>query len=103
MNDESAPRAGQRVVRRRAVFYVAGYDPRGPLWYHGIYRREGARQAELSGMRFAVSRREKTSSDVVTWKVEAETGGVETATDYHFLRWDDVVRQYWPRGRGSPG
>jgi pimeloyl-ACP methyl ester carboxylesterase len=103
MNEERAPREGQRVVRRRAVFYVAGYDPRGPLWYHGIYRREGAKQAELSGMRFAVSRREKTSDDVVTWKVAAEaggveTGGVETATDYHFLRWDDVVRQYWPRG-----
>jgi pimeloyl-ACP methyl ester carboxylesterase len=81
------------------VFYVSGYDPRGPLWYHGIYRREAARQSELSGLRIAVSRRDRGKSDIVTWKVDAETAGIETATDYSFLRWDDIVRSYWPRGR----
>jgi hypothetical protein len=80
------------------VFYVSGYDPRGPLWYHGIYRREAAKQAELSGMRIAVSRRDKSASDIATWRIEAETGGIETATEYDFLRWDDIVRGYWPRG-----
>jgi hypothetical protein len=98
MNEQRVPRAGQRVVRRRKVFYVSGYDPRGPLWYHGIYRREAAKQAALSGMRIAVSRRDRSASEVATWKVEAETDGIETVTDYHFLRWDDVVRSYWPRG-----
>jgi hypothetical protein len=98
MTEQSAPQPGRRIVRRRKVFYVSGYDPRGPVWYHGIYRREAARQAELSGMRIAVSRRDKTTNDIATWQVEAETGGIETATDYHFLRWDDIVRSYWPRG-----
>ena len=98
MSEQEPPRPGSRVVRRRKVFYVSGYDPRGPLWYHGIYRREAARQAELSGMAIAVSRRDRSSSDVATWRIEAETGGIETATEYDFLRWDDIVRGYWPRG-----
>jgi pimeloyl-ACP methyl ester carboxylesterase len=98
MTEHQGAQPGRRIVRRRKVFYVSGYDPRGPLWYHGIYRRNAARQAELSGMRIEVSRREKSGGDVVTWKIDAETDGIETATDYSFLRWDDIVRSYWPRG-----
>lgn len=98
MTEQAAPQPGSRVVRRRKVFYVSGYDPRGPLWYHGIYRREAAKQAELSGMAIAVSRRDRSSSEVASWRLEAESGGIATRTDYHFLRWDDIVRSYWPRG-----
>ena len=98
MTEHGAPQPGRRIVRRRKVFYVSGYDPRGPLWYHGIYRREGEKQARLSGMSIAVSRREKLANDVVSWNVDAETGGIATTTDYSFLRWDDIVRSYWPRG-----
>lgn len=98
MNHSPPPQYGPRTVRRRIVFYVHGFDPRGPAWYNGTYRRNAARQAELTGMRISVSDRQKRSGELTAWGVDAETGGVVTSTDYHFLRWDDIVRCYWPRG-----
>ena len=38
---------GAAAVKRRAVFYIEGYDPRGPSHYHGLYRDEAAKQAKL--------------------------------------------------------
>ena len=36
-------------VRRRRVFYVAGFDPASPRKYHGIFTTESARQSALTG------------------------------------------------------
>ena len=98
MNHAPPQHYGPRTVRRRTVFYVAGFDPRGPAWYHGTYRRNAARQAELTGMGISVSDRQKLGGEVTAWTVDAETAGMKTHTDYVFLRWDDIVRCYWPRG-----
>ena len=52
-------------------------------------------------MRILVSDRQKRGGDIAAWTVNAESGGVATSTEYVFLRWDDIVRRYWPRG--TPG
>ena len=44
-------------VRRRTVFYVAGFDPKGPAFYHDIYRREAPLQAAINGMQITVGER----------------------------------------------
>lgn len=89
---------GRRTVGRRTVFFISGFDPRGPAWYHGTYRREAERQSRLSGTHIAVGDRIRRGPEITAWSVAAETDGVETATDYVLLRWDDIVRRYWPRG-----
>lgn len=86
------------VVRKRLVYYVSGFDPRGPSWYYGTYRRDAPKQAALSGMAFEVGRRETPHPNVTAWTVKARAGDEATETRYNFLRWDDVVRGHWPRG-----
>ena len=35
---------------RRTVFYIEGFDPRGPSHYYSIYRDEAAKQARVNGL-----------------------------------------------------
>ena len=90
--------ADKPTVHRRTVFYVAGFDPKGPAYYHDIYRHEAPRQAATSGMQISVGERTRRDNLHAAWRIEAVEDGVEVETDYIFLRWDDIVRQNWPRG-----
>lgn len=84
-------------VRRRCVLYLSGFDPKGAAHYHALYRDESAKQALTTGFEVAVGPRCKNAQGNPTWDVRAEDDGVVVETDYEFLRWDDVVRQHWPR------
>ena len=90
-------------VRRRCVFYISGFDPKGAAHYHALYRDEAAKQAQVSGMSVEVGRRKKTAEGNAFWQVTAHnTEGPEDPDDpvetrYEFLRWDDIVREHWPR------
>ena len=42
---------------RRRVLYIPGYDPIPPRRYRELYRREGARQAAISGYRLGFGAR----------------------------------------------
>ena len=85
--------AAAGTVSRRTVFYIPGFDPRGPVHYHGLYRSEGTKQAAVNGLLPAVSKRQTVDAVEARWTVEA--GGVET--DYRFLRYEDIIRAQWPR------
>lgn len=84
-------------VRKRHVYYLSGFDPKGPSYYRELYDTEAARQAAVTGMRIDVGKRERTSREVNRWRVQAETGGHAVDTCYEFLRWDDITRRHWPR------
>jgi hypothetical protein len=84
-------------VRRRCVFYVSGFDPKGARHYHGLYRDESARQAPVSGFAAQVGPRRKLEDGNSAWPVRAMDDGVEVETHYEFMRWDDVVSRHWPR------
>jgi pimeloyl-ACP methyl ester carboxylesterase len=88
-----------RPVRKRCVFYLSGFDPKGAAYYHALYRDEAARQAEVSGRQIIVGRRQKGAEGNAFWDIStaAPEGAVETR--YEFLRWDDIVRQHWPRSQ----
>jgi hypothetical protein len=43
-----------RIVRRRRVFYIPGYDPIHPRRYRELYRKEGAEQSAISGYAVAL-------------------------------------------------
>jgi hypothetical protein len=88
-----------RPVRKRCVFYLSGFDPKGAAHYHALYRDEAAAQAKVSGLEVAVGRRQKTAEGNAFWDVAATPAEGAVETRYEFLRWDDIVRQHWPRSQ----
>ena len=91
-------------VRRRAVFFISGFDPKGAAHYHRAYRTEAPRQGTTNGWQYEVGPREKRGEQVQGWGVKASLppdGGspvAEVAVDMEFLVWDDIVRSQWPKG-----
>lgn len=87
-----------QLVKRRKVFYISGFDPKGAGGYYDLYLDEAARQAALSGMTINVGRRQRKGRLVAEWHIAAREDGHEVTTDYSFLKWDDIIRAHWPRG-----
>ena len=82
-----------RQVLRRTVFYISGFDPRGPLHYHRLYSVEAAKQSAVNGHATTVSKRRNEGSLQSLWTVETGT----TTTQIRFLRYEDIVRKQWPK------
>ncbi len=101
--------AAAAPVRRRLVCYFSGFDPQGPGHYHQLFKDEATKQAQVSGYVLEVGARKKVSSDIVAWEVRGEfadvaddaggRGHAVVETRVEFLRWDDLIRAHWPRGR----
>jgi hypothetical protein len=77
-----------RIVRRRRVFYVPGYDPMPPRRYRELYRREGPEQARISGYGL----RSRRPAEPTGWRVEAVIDGLRVETEIEVLVWSDLVR-----------
>lgn len=87
---------GQSAVRRRKVYYVSGFDPRGAGFYHRLYREEAARQSvHHGGATVDVGARSRKGPHVSAWNVTSRWEGQDVSTDYQFLHWDDLVRAQW--------
>lgn len=82
----------QTGVRHRHVFYVPGYDPFPTRRYRELYRREGSRQAEISGYSLSIKGRAGQPS----WAVSAEIDGQTTSAHVEVLEWSDLVRASMP-------
>ncbi len=78
-------------MRRRRVIYIPGYDPAHSRKYRELYRREGARQAALSGYTLGV--RAVQGADVFAWDVDAEIEGETVHTRVEALVWSDIVKR----------
>lgn len=78
---------------RRTVFYIEGFDPRGPSHYYSIYRDEAAKQARVNGLTVTVGPRRKIDPVSSGWTVSS----AEAETRYVFLRYDDIIRAHWPK------
>lgn len=83
---------------RRLVFHLHGFDPRGPAFYHALYREEAAKQALVTGQRLRVGPRRTAGAHTALWTVEDEGAAAPAVTDFELQRWDDIVRRHWPRG-----
>ena len=88
------------TVRRRHVLFVAGFDPKGASYYHGLYQRESALQAALVAWTYEVGPRKRLASDNDAWQVRAigKDSQPDVNTTVEHLRWDDLVRREWPQG-----
>jgi len=78
-------------VRRRRVFYIPGYDPIHSRRYRELYRKEGGRQAEISG--YSLDLKGKPSgSGPYGWYVQSQMDGARIDVDVDVLVWSDIVR-----------
>ncbi|MEK8045598.1 hypothetical protein [Ideonella margarita] len=99
-----APDVAAAPVRRRLVCYFSGFDPQGPGHYHQLFKDEAAKQSQVSGYALEVGPRKKVTADIVAWEVRGEfpddaCSAAVVDTRVEFLRWDDLIRAHWPRGR----
>jgi hypothetical protein len=85
------------AVRRRHVFFLSGFDPKGAGWYHALYARHAAAQGGVSAQCYEVGPRRRGADGNATWTVRHGTGAGAVETTYEYVRWDDLVRAHWPR------
>ena len=110
-NADASPLAGPAPVRRRRCFYISGFDPQGPAHYHRMQVEEGAKCALLGGYPLEVSGRDRVGPQTARWWLRRQAGGATSQeplseaasieTEVRFLRWDDIIRQHWPRSRAE--
>jgi pimeloyl-ACP methyl ester carboxylesterase len=80
------------MIRRRHVFYIAGYDPQGVPGYYRLFRRELARFQKLWPVGAWLSEPEIDASGIsARWRVDTSGPNWRVETTYEFLRWDDIV------------
>ncbi|MCK0148918.1 hypothetical protein MWU54_02695 [Marivita sp. S6314] len=82
--------ASSQHVRRRKVFYIPGYDPFPPRRYRELYRKEGAKQAEISGYGLRVSA--QPQDDGYGWQASGSFDDTRVEADFEVLIWSDIVR-----------
>jgi hypothetical protein len=92
---DHSPHTAIGGVKRRLVFYFSGFDPRGPSHYHTLYGEQAKLHAPLNGLNLEVGKRRRSGKLASAWTITSNGG--ETVTDYEFLRWDDIIRNRWPK------
>ncbi len=89
---------GPGRVRRRKLYYVAGFDPASPKKYHRMFVAESALQGALTGARYEVGELRQIDPVTSGWSVCAQApDGSAVEVDYRFLHWFDLVRTAWPK------
>lgn len=94
---------GAGVVRRRHVFFIAGFDPKSERWYHALVRSQARRQAAVNGMTIEVDKARRAAAPHATaWAMRGQgpQGADPVDTTFELLQWDDIVRSHWSP---SPG
>ncbi|HSI57034.1 MAG TPA: hypothetical protein VLA16_05735 [Ideonella sp.] len=82
----------------RQVFFLGGFDPKSPRYYHRLYRGAVAGRPAAQGERVSLTARRDAGPLLAEWDVRWESAGGETlATRYAVLRWDDIVLRHWAR------
>lgn len=85
-------------VRRRHVFYVQGYDPRGSAWYQRLFRTGYRRYCALYHLQGVVQNcNTRRRGNARTWSTVTQGRGFEVETIYQFLQWDDIIRRDFAR------
>ncbi|MDQ7046266.1 MAG: hypothetical protein Q9M39_01040 [Sulfurovum sp.] len=84
-------------VKKREVFYLSGYDPRGARYYYGLYKSEAQLQSKINALNVKVSSKIRTDKHIQSWEIKASSTEGETTSNYHFLEWDDLIRGEWKK------
>src|SRR6188472_3195517 len=85
------------MVKRRCVFYLAGYDAIGVGWYR-LFRRELRTFSSTWNVTTALSDLAPGAADGnPAWSVTTTAPNWSVETTYEPLLWDDIVRSDFAR------
>lgn len=87
-------------VKRRVVYYLSGFDPRGVRHYYKMYKEEAAKESGKDGISIEISNRKRTSKNAQSCNIIYNSYNnhnkiKSTITEYHFFQWDDIIRKHW--------
>jgi hypothetical protein len=83
---------------KRHVYFLSGFDPKGAAHYHALYQAQAQQQATVNNLQIKVGARQRDAQGNSFWTVNTTApDGSACETTYEFSRWDDLVRQNWPR------
>lgn len=85
------------IIRKRHVFYLPGFDPRGVAVYQRLFKTESLKQSDVNHIQFTMGKREKPSDISSGWSISAVEDDTPVETYYEYLSWEDVVRTQWPQ------
>lgn len=85
-------------VKKRIVYYLSGFDPRGVRYYQTLYKEHFQKQSKVNGIEGEISARRKITPYLYEWEIHARDGGKNVHTQYRFLAWDDIIREEWSSG-----
>jgi hypothetical protein len=88
--------APAQAVRRRLVYYFAGFDTRSARHYHALYQEGAAAQQAVDACRYEVGPLETESDRVAAWTIGSDGPEGPVTTRYRFMAWNDIVRTHWP-------
>ncbi|WP_291951268.1 DUF829 domain-containing protein [Campylobacter sp.] len=81
----------KKECRKREVFYIAGYDPRGYRHYYTMFKKNLILQNEISNYDFELSKSEAKEKLYPHWHIKTKTTNIK----YTFLAWNDIVKKNW--------
>ncbi|MGA8514892.1 MAG: hypothetical protein WB821_08980 [Burkholderiaceae bacterium] len=84
-------------VGTRQVFFIGGFDPKGPSSFYQRQRESLAAHSARHGGVYTLGPRVRNSSCSHQWSILASGGAGDVRTQFDYLAWDDLVRQQWAR------
>ena len=90
-----------QTIKKRAVFFIGGFDPKSPDAFFGKQNREIKRYEELWDTNVNFSSPENIDADVsltrYTCRSNSDSWPIPVETDFHFLSLDDIVLKDFAR------
>jgi pimeloyl-ACP methyl ester carboxylesterase len=80
-------------IRRRRVFFIEGYEPKGADGFYRMFRREWNRFRKNWTIGGAVSEINLESADIASWDIETSGPNWQVFTRYEFLRLEHQIRE----------
>jgi hypothetical protein len=86
-------------VKKREIFYLGGYDPRGARSYYNLYKTEAKKNAQVDTLNLDIKRRQKETEHIQSWSINNVDNNqkIQVETKYNFLEWDDIIRKNWKK------
>ena len=85
----------QRIIKKRHIFYLSGFDPRGARYYYNLYKQQSLSQCKIDGTKVHISPRKRLTEHSVGWTIDSNSNNKDTRTYYEFLEWNDIIRNHW--------
>ena len=86
----------ERIYRRK-IFYVSGFDPRGPSAYHSMLTGQFREYCEQNSLNFETSPRKRDEAGNHCWSMQVTNDGMTVINEVVFLDWGRLIREYWVR------